>query len=50
MWDVEGAGLQRIEDAALAARLRDKVNAFNARTAAAVGLATLLFVALPELF
>lgn len=49
MWDVEGAGLQRIEDPALADRLRDKVNAFNTRTVAAVGLATLLFVALPEL-
>lgn len=50
MWDVDGAGIQKIADPALAAALRAKVNAFNARTAAAVGLATLLFVALPELF
>lgn len=49
MWDVDGSGLQQIDDPALAATLRAKVNAFNVRTAAAVSLATLLFVALPEL-
>lgn len=50
MWDVDGTGLQKIRDPALAARLRDKVNAFNAQTAKVVGIATLLFVLLPELF
>lgn len=50
MAHLPSAQLTEIEDAALAARLRDKVNAFNAKTAAAVGLASLLFVALPELF
>jgi len=48
VWDVDGSGLQQIADPALAATLRAKVNAFNARTAAAVGLASLLFAVLPE--
>jgi len=42
--------MQRIEDQSLASRLRAKVNEFTARSAAVVGAATLLFVALPELF
>lgn len=49
MWDVEGAGLQAIEDAALAARLRAKVNEFNQRSVARPAAITLLFVALPAL-
>ena len=50
MWDVDGSGLQSIDDPSLAARLRAKVNAFNLQSAKVVGAATLLFVILPELF
>ena len=46
---MDGTGLQPIGDASLASRLRDKVNAFNLKTAGAVAAATLLFVAVPEL-
>jgi len=42
--------LQQINDRSLASRLRAKVNEFNARSAAVVGVITLLFVAIPELF
>lgn len=49
-WDVDGSGLQKIEDASLAAQLRAKVNAFNLQSAKVVGVAVLLFVVLPELF
>jgi len=47
---VDGSGLQQIENPTLAAKLRAKVNTFNLQSAAVVGAATLLFVALPELF
>ena len=48
MWDVDGTGLQQIEDVGLAARLRAKVNAFNLRTTAIVGVAVIAFVLLPD--
>ena len=50
MWDVDGSGLQFIRDPALAAKIKAKVNDFNAQSALVVGVATLAFVALPELF
>ena len=49
MWDVDGSGLQQIEDKSLALRLRAKVNEFNARSALVVGVLASLFVVLPEL-
>lgn len=49
MWDVEGAGLQAIDDPTLAARLRRKVNDFNKKSVVLPAALTLLFVALPEL-
>ena len=49
VWDVDGSGLQQIEDATLAAKLRAKVNAFNLQSAKVVGVLVLLFVIVPEL-
>jgi hypothetical protein len=46
---VDGSGLQRIADPVLATRLRTKVNTFNARSIAVVAIATLLYVAVPEI-
>lgn len=46
---MDGSGLQRIEDPVLATRLRTKVNTFNARSIGVVAIATLLYVAVPEL-
>ena len=45
---MDGSGIQRIESADLAAKLRAKVNAFNARGAAKAAAITALFVAVPE--
>lgn len=50
MWDVDGSGIQTIDDPAVAARLRDKVNAFNLKTGVYVAVATLIYAALPALF
>ena len=47
MWQVDGAGLQEIEDKTLAARLRAKVNEFNLKSAGIVAVATLAFVLVP---
>lgn len=41
--------MQKIEDASLARRLRDKVNSFNVQSAVVVAGVTALFVVLPEL-
>jgi len=41
--------LQEIEDKGIAAKLRAKVNDFNAKSAGIVACATLLYVVLPEL-
>ena len=49
VWDVDGSGLQAIEDQSIAAKLRAKVNQFNLQTAAIVFGATLLYVFVPEL-
>lgn len=49
MWDVDGSGLQRIEDLGIAAQLRAKVNEFNVKSFAVVGSATLLYVFIPAL-
>jgi hypothetical protein len=35
VWDVDGSGLREIEDESVAKRIRDKVNDFNAKSAAA---------------
>ena len=49
MWDVDGSGLQKVDDAGLAARLRARVNGLNAKVTTRAAGATLLFVLLPEL-
>ncbi len=47
MWDVDGSGVRDIEDASLKRAIRDKVNAFNAKSAVAVGVITVMYAALP---
>ena len=47
MWDVDGGGLREIEDEGVAAAIRAKVNAFNAKSAAATAALTAMYVALP---
>jgi len=47
---VDGSGIQRIESADLAAKLRNKVNVFNARGAARALAITAAFVVIPEFF
>jgi hypothetical protein len=49
VWDVDGTGMQKIEDDGLAQRLRDKVNAFNLDSVKVSVAATSLFVVLPEI-
>jgi len=46
---VDGSGIQRIESAELAARLRQKVTSFNIAGALQALAITALFVVLPEL-
>jgi len=47
MWQVDGSGLQEIEDQTLAATLRAKVNNFNLQSTGVVAVATLLFALVP---
>ena len=46
---MDGSGIQPVESSDLAAQLRDKVNAFNARGALKAFAITALFVVIPEL-
>ena len=46
VWDVDGSGLQAIEDQSVAAGLRAKVNSFNLQTGAIVAGVTLLYCGL----
>lgn len=45
--DVDGTGLQEIEDKSVAQKIRDKVNAFNKASAAAVAVVTAAYCAIP---
>lgn len=45
--DVDGTGLQEIEDKTVARKIRDKVNTFNKASAAAVAVATAAYCAIP---
>ncbi len=47
MWDVDGSGVREIEDASVKRAIRDKVNAFNAKSAVAVAVITAMYAALP---
>jgi hypothetical protein len=47
MWDVDGSGVRKIEDASVRRAIRDRVNAFNAKSAVAVGVITAMYAALP---
>jgi hypothetical protein len=44
---VDGSGLSEIEDKSVAAAIREKVNDFNAKSAVAVGVCTVLYLAIP---
>jgi len=46
-WDVDGTGIQRIDDPDVARKLRDRVGFMNGRTAAIAVAATAVFAALP---
>ena len=48
MWDVDGRGMSKIEDADLANALLDKVNAFNGTTAIQSAIAVVIFAAIPK--
>lgn len=50
MWDVEGTGMQPINDKDVAVVLRAKVTDFNLRGIAVPAAVTTAFVALPWLF
>lgn len=47
---MDGSGIQSIESVELAAKLREKVNAFNVKGALQSVVVTALFVVIPELF
>jgi len=47
LWDVDGSGIQKINDPSLAEALRIKVEAFNLRTVLTCVLATMAFSAIP---
>jgi len=49
-WDVDGTGIQTIEDSTLAAKIRDKVNSMN-KSIAVIGLITaLVYAVIPSPF
>ena len=50
IWDVDGSGLQRIEDQGLTGRICAKVNALNVRVVIVAGLLDSIFVVLPGIF
>lgn len=47
MWDVDGSGLREIEDKSIAKAIREKVNAFNVKSAALTAALTAVYLALP---
>ena len=49
VWDVDGTGMQEIEDKDVAERIRDKVSGFNVSVSAAGLAAAVAYVALPPL-
>ncbi len=48
-WDVDGSGIQKIEEPDLASAIRQRVNEFNLQSTAVCALLTLAFVLVPEL-
>ena len=45
--DVDGTGLQEIEDKSVAQKIRDKVNDFNKASTAVVAVVTAAYCAIP---
>ncbi len=48
-WDVDGSGIQKIDEPGLASAIRQRVNEFNLQSTAVCVLLTLAFVLVPEL-